>query len=356
MKILFILKKREHFDKDKKLYGGLSSGLYNSVNFVHNMKIEGVESKIVIVNDNNYIDTEVNIYKPNYVIIEALWVVPEKFEVLTKLHPTVKWIIRLHSELPFLAGEGIAMDWIYKCSLYSNVSIACNSPRMVDEMKFFTGKNVVYLPNYYPPHNFKLKNHTYINNNTLEIGCFGAIRPMKNHLIQALAAIEFSKSIGKKLNFHINSDRLEMNGEPGLKNLVGLFERFKSEGHTLVCHSWFQHEEFLKICAKMDFGMQVSFSETFNIVSADLISQGIPIISTQELPWIIESATCDPTSSKDIIKKLKMMYKNPTYNVVKNQESLKTYVNKTQSIWSEYFTGVCDEDNFDFFLNHCQIY
>ena len=83
-------------------------------------------------------------------IIEALWVVPSKFEVLQKLHPNVKWIIRLHSEVPFLANEGIAMEWIFDYMKYDNVIISVNSKRMEREMNIILPKPVLYLPNYYP--------------------------------------------------------------------------------------------------------------------------------------------------------------------------------------------------------------
>jgi hypothetical protein len=66
----------------------------------------GIESKLSVCTDNNDIDREVNLYKPTHVIIEALWVVPTKFAVLTKLHPKVQWILRLHSEMPCMAGAG----------------------------------------------------------------------------------------------------------------------------------------------------------------------------------------------------------------------------------------------------------
>lgn len=50
----------------------------------------GIESKVVVVIDNNCIDKEVTAFKPTHAIIEGLWVVPEKFDVLKKLHPTIK--------------------------------------------------------------------------------------------------------------------------------------------------------------------------------------------------------------------------------------------------------------------------
>jgi len=359
MKILFILKKREILDKKNDIYIGLSSGLYNSVKFVSDMlKNTQIQSKIHIANDNNDIDREVKEYRPNYVIIEALWVVPEKFAVLQKLHPLVKWIVRIHSELPFIAGEGIAMSWIGEYMKHRNVMVACNAPRMLEQMKFYTSLassnynyKVIYLPNYYPTA-FKQKTQHFSSGDIIHIGCFGAVRPLKNHLTQALASIEFATRINKTLHFHVNSDRLEMNGEPALRNLVGLFENISKKGHCLIHHTWQPHEEFKQTCATMDIGLQVSFSETFNIVSADLISQGVPILSSNELPWITKGSACDPTSSKDIVEKLLETYKNPHHNVKTNQESLLNYVNKTKTIWKTYFLGE-DEDDISRGLGFC---
>src|SRR5688500_11649943 len=107
-RILFILKARDATNT----YGyscGLSTGLLNSATFVQDMlDSNGFTTKLVVVIDNNDIDREVTAFRPTHVIIEALWVVPSKFQILKKLHPSVKWIVRLHSEAPFLANEGIA--------------------------------------------------------------------------------------------------------------------------------------------------------------------------------------------------------------------------------------------------------
>ena len=112
-KILFILKIKQNYGATNDYSIGLSTGLYNSAQFMNEMLIDGgFDSQMVSVIDNNDIDREVTLHKPTHVIIEALWVVPSKFEVLCKLHPNVKWVIRLHSEIPFLANEGMAMDWI----------------------------------------------------------------------------------------------------------------------------------------------------------------------------------------------------------------------------------------------------
>ena len=345
-KVLFILKLNENYGPEHHSHVGLSTGLYNSSLFMSDMLEEDkIDSKMVVVNDNNDIDREVNKYNPTHVIIEALWVVPSKFNVLVKLHPNVKWIIRLHSEIPFLANEGIAMKWLGDYSEHDKVVIACNSPQATEDIKFYlahrngwdkktTKQRVIYLPNFYP-HTFKTKSLDKCKD-TIDIACFGAIRPLKNHLIQAMAAIQFADSINKKLNFHINL-RIQQKGEPIYNNLIGLFKHLEHKGHSLVVHNWSDREEFLYLCSKMDLGMQVSLNETFNIVGADIVSQGVPLVPSPEIPWASRHFTTRQTNTGDIFNALCKTYNYPRINVYLNQLLLKSYTKQSRRIWIKYF-------------------
>lgn len=341
--VLFILRRRHDFSVEKHSEFGMSTGLFNSAWYMHEMMLNnGFDSNIAVLPDNNGIDREVSKFKPTHVIIEALWVVPSKFAVLCKLHPNVKWIIRLHSDTPFIANEGIAMDWIGDYLTYENVSIAVNSPKIEGELITFTGhklgwdfdylsKKIIYLPNYYPQ-NFKKKPFNS-DKDWIDVSCFGAMRPMKNHLIQAFAAIQFADYIGKKLRFHINVGRVEQRGDTVLQNLKALFLHIHESGHELINHEWMPRDKFLEVCQTMDIGMQVSFSETFNIVTADMITQGIPIIGSPEIPWLHPLYSANPTNSEDITEKLIWTYLDTEKNVLLNQDLLYTYTNKTEKIW-----------------------
>jgi len=347
-KVLFILKRRDDYSVTKhSSHVGLSTGLYNSASFMNEMlKASGVDSELEVAIDNNCIDRLVNKHKPTHVIIEALWVVPTKFSVLCKLHPNVKWIIRLHSELPFLAGEGMAMDWIGDYSNFDNLLIGINAPRMMSEVRSFlqiknswTDKQVadkiVYMPNYYPQQ-YKTKKFNK-DKDYIDVGCFGAIRPLKNHMVQAMGALKFAEKIGKKLHFHVNAGRIEMQGQPAINNLKATFVHLYDAGHRLINHEWTPREGFLDLCSQMDIGLQVSFSETFNIVGADLISQGVPLVGSIEIPWKVEQFAADPTDSDDIANKLYQAYKWPKINVWTNQMALTSYTSHTVKIWKKYF-------------------
>jgi hypothetical protein len=329
MKVLFICKKR--IDSYGKSYG-----LINSATFVTNMlNDKGIDAKMVSVTDNNDINKEVSLYNPTHVIIEAIWVVPNKFHILMNLHPNITWIVRIHSKIPFLANEGNAFEWIGQYIKLSQhhpkFKLSFNSEQTLKEINSIYNTNNLYLPNIYCPKEYhheksdKCKNH-------IDIGCFGAIRPLKNQLIQAVAAIEFGNKIEKNIRFHINATREEQNGDNVTKNIRALFKDFPQ--HKLVEHGWMSHDEFIRIVRNMDIGLQVSFSESFNIVAADFVWNDIPIIASKEINFISSLYQADCDSVTDIKNKLNFAYKTRNlYLQNLNKHNLNHYNREATENW-----------------------
>lgn len=381
-RLLFVLKNRPPGTYGTWSYsdngGHLSSGLNNSVRFIVDMlNADGVEAKMVHVIDNNFIDREVKAYRPTHVIIEAYWVVPEKFDVLKKLHPSVTWIVRDHSKSEFLSNEGIAFGWTLDY-LARGVEIAANSPQAVTDMRNlaiaagYPRELVTYLPNYYPL-DWTARNEAYTRNAfglpnwdlgaipalleklfssdravdyqpnraVINIGCFGAIRPLKNTMNQALAAIHFAHKHDFLLRFHINGNRVEGNGQPIKKNLHEVFDRLAPAGFELVAHSWLDHDKFLVLAAQMDIMSQVAFSETFNIVGADAVAVDVPVIGSNEIPWLPTAQCANPNDVDDIVEKYEYALDLDTDM---QWECLHHYSTLTEEIWTERFNPVdlCD--------------
>jgi hypothetical protein len=227
------------------------------------------------------------------------------------------------------------------------VFVATNANAINKELKFYVKgrfsvtpekeeNKIVDLPNYYPE-TFQRTKKINAKAEYINIGCFGAIRPLKNHMAQAIAAVKFADSVGKKLRFHINTGRIEQNGQAVYNNLKSFFNNLTSKGHQLVEHPWTPREEFLQLCRQMDIGMQVSFSETFNIVAADLISQGVPVISTNEIPWMSRMFTASPTDTDEIARMLRRAYRQSSINVHLNKTKLLSYVKKSKDVWLKLF-------------------
>lgn len=341
-RILFILKQKNNYAGSTN--STAPSGLHNSAKFVSDMLSSlGIENKLVHVIDNNCIDREVHQYQPTHVIIEALWVVPEKFEVLQRLHPSVKWIVRIHSNLPFLAGEGVALDWILKYVQQPNVSVATNAIDSLNDIRYIISQHnypilkdkVIYLPNYYPLNQvFTAAPKSY---KELNVACFGAIRPLKNQLIQAVAAKKYADSVGRKLRFHINGTRNEQGGENNLKNIRAMFASWKDSAE-LVEHSWLSHDEFLTALSACDISLCVSFTETFCIVAADSILVGVPVVGSEEITWLSSFSQAHSTDSDDIAKKMSWAGSWLRGSLLKkvNRYSLEDYSEDTAKAWLSY--------------------
>lgn len=351
-RVQFILKCRDNRWGCDPCYsaGELSSGLWNSARFVCQMLSRhlGCESTIEHVVDNNEIDRVVTAFRPDIVVIEAYWVVPEKFAVLTRLHPKVAWIVRNHSATPFASMEGIIMDWSLRYMDHPNVVVACNDARADREFRNLIAlykptwtveliARCVYLPNYYPAHS--TERPPLACSGTINVGCFGAVRPLKNHLIQAVAAIEYAELIGKRLRFHINATRVEGRGDAILDNLRKLFALLP---HELVEHAWISHDDFIELVRSMDLGAQVSYSETFNIVSADMVVNDVPIVTSSEVRWVDPTFHADPNDSRDIVATMHRAMTCDVACLAANVRGLECYNDESMSRWDRLISGLAN--------------
>lgn len=299
-KILFVTKKRvDNY--------GISLGLINSANFTSKaLSDNGLDTRVVNVIDGNSVDKQVYDYKPDVVIIEAIWVSPSKLEELAKKYSGTTWIVRIHSRLPFISGEGNAISTLKDYLLINcdNICISCNHLESCREYIVALGTRVEYLPNIYPLEPYKLV-PVEKEENEIRICSFGAIRILKNQLLQATAAIAFADKLGKKLKFYINAGRVE-HADSTLKNLRALF---RLTPHELIECPWLPHDKFLELLAQMDISLNVSFSETFNIVTCDSIRVNVPIVVSKEISWTCPLFQANPNSIYDIFDKMKTAYK-----------------------------------------------
>ena len=328
VKILFVCKKN-HIYGQKMMATRRSSGLFNSTRFiVESLREQGIRAAIVEVTDNNDIDREVTKHRPDLVVIEALWVVPEKFPILKKHHPRVKWFVHLHSDMPFLALEGNAIDWIVR-SAKQGIGILANSFESYEALSILlTGCQLELLPNVYRSEARRAKLDDKV---VADIGCFGAVRPLKNHLLQAMAAIRFAREKKRFLRFHINVARVETGGDPVLKNLRSLFQL--TQGTELCEHRWFEPDDFLDhLQVKIDLGLQVSLSETFNVVTADYVTAGLPVVVSKEVKWVDPRCWAIDNSVRDIVEKMHTVWHDREL-VLHNQALLRQYAHKATSAW-----------------------
>lgn len=327
MKILFLLKKNLIYGSYNSVIA--KSGLLNSARITSSQleKHLRVKTDIEICVDGNEVDKFLHKHKPNLCVIEALWVTPEKLEELTRLHRKIIFVVLIHSEVPFLANEGNAIEWIKKYNAIDRVYPSFNSKRTFEQFHSL-GIADLYLPNIYLDVAKKERGNI---DGKLNVGCFGAIRPFKNQLIQAMAAMIFANNLGVGLRFHMNTSRTEQGGQSALKNIKALFDGSK---HKLIEHGWKERDAFLCLVNKMDIGMQISFSESFNIVTADFVHENVPVVVSPTIEWMPDSQKVDTEDMDAIVALMEYSLSHSRQIIKKSLKALNTYNDDALNAWS----------------------
>ena len=235
--------------------------------------------------------------------------------------------------------EGVGISWSKEYIKLPNVSLALNNKITSDDLNSIGIENI-YLPNIYEKIDFeycifnRIGDYFNINDERkpiYNIGCFGAIRPLKNQLNQAVAAIKFAETNNAIVNFYVNSGRLEQAGENVLKNIRALF---KDTDHNLVEAGWLERDGFLELLCQMDLSMQVSLTETFNIVAADSVYVGVPVVISNEIDWLT-NGIADPNNIDSMVKQLNKVWKHKNAIINKNLISLSNYNKSAINEWIE---------------------
>jgi hypothetical protein len=332
-RVLFVLKERFYGSSEK------SYGLINSAKKVEEfLNKYHFECDIVTVTDGNDIDREVFKFKPHVVILEALWVTPEKVKELMELprYRHINWIVRIHSDIAFLAAETNAMGYINgylelkgkSKHNYEKLHIAFNDRELAENMS--TLGNFMYLPNIVEVKHLDVHKS---DSGIINIGCFGATRLLKNQLFQALCAINFADAMGRHMNFHVTVECTSKK-DPVLTNLINLFD---GSYHTLIIHNWMSNDDFQNLIQKMDFGMQLSFTESFNIVSAEFVNNDKLILVSNPIRWMPDQLKTSTNNYSEVINKLIYVYKNRDSAYLKNKQraGLNQHNIRSKQVWLE---------------------
>ena len=220
------------------------------------------------------------------VAISAPWNPTVDLQKLTMDFSRIKFALNCHSNVGFLQADahgvgliGAAME-VQRGA--ANFHVAVNSRRFADWASVTFGTPFAYLPNLYflegPPEDYRPPFHGGL----LRVGAFGATRPLKNLMSAAGAALTISRFFGGDLELWINSGRDE-----GAGCIVrAIEEMFRITRHAqLVRAGWASWHDHLKTVARMNLLINCSYTESFNMVTADGVAEGIPSVVSDAICW-----------------------------------------------------------------------
>ena len=234
-----------------------------------------------------------------HVVISAPWLSIVDTESMVKFFTKVKFVIVSHSNVGFLqadpGGVKLLRSYIELARAYPNFHVGANCEKFQRWLSQVYDTKVALLPNLYPILGVEKR---YRGQEPLKIGTFGAIRPQKNVMTAAAAALLIHKKLGKRVEFHLSTGREEGGGGlilSAIRQMVGHLEGFE-----LVERHWSNWKEFRRVVHEMDLMIQVSYTESFNMVTADGVAEGVPSVVSHAIDWAPPSWKADSDNAETI--------------------------------------------------------
>lgn len=321
-------------------YGRCHRGLgINALMTVKCLRKAGIRADLRAVMHIVDVRKELDKLNPTHAVIQALWISADDQAELCQAYPDTHFIIRCHSQIGFLQVEPNAIrilrDLLFMQELQLNLSVSANTHRLKDFLEQTYKSRIVYLPNLYDLERVHRKRDESHHHRVVRIGSFGAHRLLKNHTTAAAAALMMAERRGSDLEFYVNAGREENLPKKltVISALRGMFD--KLSWAKLIEVPWAEWSQFRHEVAHMDLCMQVSFTETFNIVTADAVAEGVPSVVSSAIEWTPERWHADVDNANDIAQ----VGSNLLWDIHAAEEglhALEGYVKRGVHHWKEY--------------------
>jgi len=277
-------------------------------------------------------------HKPiTHIIISAPWVPTALLAELVVKYKNIKFTVISHSNVGFLAADRNGIKLLREESVLQkhvhNFQVAGNSKRFADWASLSWGTDVAFLPNLYNIKDMEFKHKSWDEEGVLRIGCFGAIRPLKNQITAAAAALAIAKKLDVPTEIWFNSGRQEGGSQWALSAIEQLVGNIK--GFHIKQMPWSPWEEFRQFVGTMHLNLQPSYTESFNMVVADSVHESVPAVVSDAIVWAPDYWVANVDDALDIADKGIMLLDDP-YAAKDGQCALKGFVSTGFKAWKKY--------------------
>lgn len=242
--------------------------------------------------------------QPSHIVIGAPWIPTLDLQAfLVFRFPHIHFAVVCHSNVGFLSADPQAIkNFREDLDLEQgamNFAAGGNSKRFCRFIKDSYQRPCTYLPNLYFVESDRPVRRRLWTGGKIKIGAFGAVRPLKNHLSAAAAALEIAEKLGTNVDFHISVGRIE-GGYTVVRAIEAMLNR--SPRVTLIKDDWYQWPQFRHVIRSMNLLIQPSFTETFNMVTADGAAECVPSVVSDAIDWAPQSWKAEVDSPADIAR------------------------------------------------------
>jgi hypothetical protein len=257
-----------------------------AINTAKVLRREGIDAAVWPVMSAADLRQKLMVKRVDHVIVAAPWIPTAELQSLATDFPETEFAVNCHSNVGFLQADRNGVKLVRETMELelgtANVHLAGNSRRFCRWVESGFGAPCAYLPNLYWLQEHAARQQPW-SGGTLRIGVFGATRPLKNLMSAAGAALEIARHLRASLELWMSGGRTEGGGETVLgavhEMLTGL------PGVKLHLTGWQSWPSFRKTIAHMHLLLQPSYTESFNMVTADGVAEGVPSVVSDAIDW-----------------------------------------------------------------------
>jgi hypothetical protein len=272
--------------------------------------------------------------RPTHVVLSAPWVPTNDLATLAFEFPDIVFVVVSHSSVGFLSADPHAIRLLRETAdlqlATHNVFVGGNSKKFTDWATEAWRVNAVWLPNLYSLTETFPRHHRRWSGTSLRLGLFGANRPLKNFLSGAAAAVELATRLHLPTELFISSGRTEGGNFRALEEMTEDVPGFK------VTHTgWLPWPRFRQLLRSIDLVFQVSYTETFNVVTADAIAEGVPVVGSDAIDWLPHWWQARADEPRDATRVAERLLRDPDA-AQQGREALETYVEHGVVGWKRF--------------------
>ena len=239
-----------------------------------------------------------------HVIVSAPWIPSLELQCLASDFPETHFSVNCHSNVGFLQADRNGVKLVRETmeieQATTNVHLAGNSRRFCDWIESAFGAPCAYLPNLYYLEGCHSRQPQPFTGGTLRIGVFGATRPLKNLMSAAGAALEIARWMRVPLELWLSAGRAEGGGETVLAAVKEMLQGLPNV--NLVLNGWQSWPKFRTTVSHMHLLLQPSYTESFNMVTADGVAEGVPSVVSSAIDWAPDDWKADVDNVLDIAR------------------------------------------------------
>ncbi len=282
-----------------------------------------------------------------HMVISAPWIPTAQVSNLIQTYPFVEFFINFHSNVGFLQADPNALkllrEYLDLEQGSQNFHVAGNSKKFVTWVQKAYHAPCSYLPNmYFIDRATPVHKPPYVEGGTLRIGVFGAVRPQKNVITAAGAAIILANTVKADTEFWFSGGRHEGGGTTIVNAINQMLNGIP--GIKVVEYNWSSWSQFRDTVRKMNLLIQMSYTESFNMVTADGIAEGVPSVVSEAIDWVPDDWQAHFDNADDIARVGRRLLFDP-YAVSEGRHALNVHNNRSYGAWTTTL-NVCDASGY----------